>query len=132
MFFREKIGRNGQVLQLVESYRNAEGCPRQRVVASLGNAALPDAERKAIAMAVELHLRREELLLPIRLSATAAAWVVRIVKIAEQARSIPLDPGTTRLDGVMVDRIRTDDVVGFGPHVVGCGAWDALGLSAIL
>ena len=60
MFFREKIGRNGQVLQLVESYRNAEGCPRQRVVASPGNAALPDAERKAIAMADELHLRRED------------------------------------------------------------------------
>ena len=47
-------------------------------------------------MALELHLRREDQLLPIRLSATAAAWVVRIVKIAEQTRSIPLDPRTTR------------------------------------
>lgn len=57
---------------------------------------------------------------------------MRIVRIAEQNRSVPLKPGTTHLDGVAVDRIRTDDVVGFGPHLVGLGAWDALGLSAIL
>ena len=37
MFFREKNGRNGRVIQLVESYRNEEGQPRQRVVASLGD-----------------------------------------------------------------------------------------------
>ena len=117
MFFREKNGRNGRVIQLVESYRNEEGQPRQRVVASLGDAALPQAERGAIAKAVELRLRREETLLPVILSAGAAAWVVRIVKIAEQARSLPLGSGTTRVDGVILERVRTDDVVGFGPHL---------------
>ena len=132
MFFREKNGRNGRVIQLVESYRNEEGQPRQRVVASLGDAALPQAERGAIAKAVELRLRREETLLPVILSAGAAAWVVRIVKIAEQARSLPLGSGTTRVDGVILERVRTDDVVGFGPHLIGCRAWDALGLSDIL
>ena len=132
MFFREKNGRNGRVIQLVESYRNEEGQPRQRVVASLGDAALPQAERGAIAKAVELRLRREETLLPVILSAGAAAWVVRIVKIAEQACSLPLGSGTTRVDGVILERVRTDDVVGFGPHLIGCRAWDALGLSDIL
>ncbi len=38
---------------------------------------------------------------PGRLSADAAAWVVRIVKIAEQAKAVPLTPGTTRLNGVL-------------------------------
>jgi len=132
MFFREKIVRGSRVLQLVESFRNAEGQPRQRVLASLGNATIPPAEIKAVARAVELRLRREESLLPIGLSAEAAAWAVRITKIAEQTRSIPLKPGTTRLDAVLIDRIRTEDVVGFGPHLAGLEAWNALGLSAIL
>ena len=32
----------------------------------------------------------------------------------------------------MVERIRTDDVVGFGPHLVALKAWEALGVSTIL
>ena len=40
MFFRLKHSKSGQVLQLLESYRNQEGQPRQRVVVSLGDAAL--------------------------------------------------------------------------------------------
>ena len=132
MFFRQKSVRGSRVLQLVESYRNAEGQPRQRVLASLGDANIPHSQYKAIARAVERRLNREELMLPVELSVEAASWVVRIVRLAEQARSIPLKAGTTRLDGVLADRIRTDDVVGFGRHLVGLKAWDALGLSGIL
>ena len=106
------------MLQLVESFRNAEGLPRQRVLASLGDASVPADERGGIAKAVELRLRGEESLLPIRLSQKGAEWVTRILRIAEQSKAVPLAPGTTRLDGVLADRIRTDDVVGFGPHVV--------------
>ncbi|MFO7820531.1 MAG: hypothetical protein R6V56_00505 [Lentisphaeria bacterium] len=36
MFFRIKTTRSGEALQLVESYRNREGKPRQRIVVSLG------------------------------------------------------------------------------------------------
>jgi transposase len=120
------------VLQLVESYRNAEGQPRQRVLASLGDASVPVDERGAIAKEVELRLRGEELLFPARLSRKGAEWVTRIQKIAEQSKAVPLSPGTTRLDGVLVDRIRTDNVVGFGPHLVAMKAWEALGLTSIL
>jgi len=120
------------VLQLVESYRNAEGLPRQRVLASLGDASVPVDERGAIAKAVELRLRGEESLFPIRLSRVGAEWVVRILKIAEQSRAVALASGTTRLDGVVLERIRTDNVVGFGPHLVALKAWEALGLSVIL
>lgn len=132
MFFREKIVRGTRVVQLVESFRNAEGLPRQRVVASLGNAAIPEDEFKSIAQAVELRLRREQSLFPIKLSDDAARWTVRITKIIEQARSIPLSSSITRLDGVLIDRISTDDVVGFGPHLVGLEAWDRLDLSGCL
>ncbi|MFT5402410.1 MAG: hypothetical protein ACI9DF_001238, partial [Verrucomicrobiales bacterium] len=38
MYFRTKTIKGTPLLQLVESYRNAEGSPRQRVVASLGDA----------------------------------------------------------------------------------------------
>ena len=132
MFLREKTVRGTAVLQLVESYRNAEGLPRQRVLASLGNASVPVEERGVIAKAVELRLRGEESLFPARLSREGAEWVVRILKIAEQSRAVPLAPDTARLDGVVVERIRTDDVVGFGPHLVAMKAWGALGLSSIL
>lgn len=117
---------------MVESYRNAEGLPRQRVLASLGDASVPVEERGAIAKAVELRLHGEESLLPARLSTVGAEWVVRILKIAERSRAVPLAPGTTRLDGVMVERVRTDNVVGFGPHLIALKAWEALGLSVIL
>ena len=66
MFLREKTVRGTAVLQLVESYRNAEGLPRQRVLASLGNASVPVEERGVIAKAVELRLRGEESLFPAR------------------------------------------------------------------
>jgi len=132
MFLREKRIGGSRAVQLVESFRNQEGKPRQRVLASLGDASIPVAEFKAIARAVELRLRRQDSLFPVELSSEAAAWVVRIVKIAEQNRSVPLKSGTMHLDGVIVDRIQVDDVVGFGPHLIGLGAWNALGLSAIL
>jgi transposase len=132
MFFRTKTVRGTAVLQLVESYRNAEGLPRQRVLASLGDASIPVEERGAIAKAVELRLRGEELLFPAKLSRVGAEWVARILKIVEQAKAVALAPGTTRLDGVLVDGIQTDDVVGFGPHLVALKAWEALGLPAVL
>jgi transposase len=124
--------RGTAVLQLVESYRNRERLPRQRVVASLGDASVPADESGAIAKAVEMRLRGEASLFPLVLSQEGAEWVARIVRIAEQSRSVPLAPGTTRLDGVMVERIQTDHVVGFGPHLVALKAWEALRLSAVL
>ena len=55
VFFRTKIIKGTPLVQLVESFRNAEGSPRQRVVASLGDAEIPEAEQKAIAKAVEMQ-----------------------------------------------------------------------------
>ena len=57
MYFRTKTIKGTALLQLVESYRNSEGSPRQRVVASLGDANIPLDERAAIASAVTRRLR---------------------------------------------------------------------------
>ena len=57
MYFRTKTIKGTPLLQLVESYRNPEGSPRQRVVASLGDTIIPEAEKASIAGAVTRRLR---------------------------------------------------------------------------
>ena len=72
MFFRTKTVKGTPLVQLVESYRNPEGQPRQRVVASLGDADIPETEKKSIARAVENQLRGQDDLLDPGLSEQAA------------------------------------------------------------
>lgn len=57
MFFRCKKPPSGQCLQLLESYRNSQGAPRQRVVVSLGDASIAQADQPLIARLVEQRLR---------------------------------------------------------------------------
>ena len=56
MFFRVKRTQSGQVVKLLESYRDTQGKPRHRTVVSLGNAPIPWSERRGIAKAVERGL----------------------------------------------------------------------------
>ena len=56
MFFRRKTSPSGRVLQLLESYRNPHGQPRQRVVLSLGDAPLAAEDWKGVAAAVSDRL----------------------------------------------------------------------------
>ena len=89
MYFRTKTIKGTPLLQLVESYRNPEGSPRQRVVTSLGDAVIPEAEKASIAGAVTRRLRgadsgeAEDWFEP-NLSADAAVWVTRIVALARR------------------------------------------------
>ena len=69
VFFRRKQSASGQCLQLLESYRNAQGEPRHRVVVSLGSLALPTAHWPALAAAVASQLYGQPLLLPLALPA---------------------------------------------------------------
>jgi hypothetical protein len=48
VFFRTKTIKGSKLVQLVESYRNQEGQPRQRVIISLGDPQLPDPEQALI------------------------------------------------------------------------------------
>ncbi len=132
MFFRTKIIKGTPLVQLVQSYRNAEGQPRQRVIASLGDARLPEGEERRIAQAVERRLQGnrdwfdEEIL-----SGDAAAWVARVVQLAGRSRAASPVAGDT-LDGVVLDEIETCNVVQLGPQLVALQAWEALGFTPVL
>ena len=131
MFFRTKTIKGASLLQLVESYRNTEGQPRQRVVVSLGDAKVPDAEKSTIARAVENHLHGQSDLLPLDLSEEAAGWVRRILQLAGRSKSArPVSENT--IDGVIIDRVESENVVQLGPQLVALEAWKRLGLGAIL
>lgn len=131
MYFRAKTIKSSQLLQLVESYRNAEGQPRQRVVVSLGDAKLPEAEMPKIARAVENHLLGHVELLAEELSEEAASWVRRILQLAGRSKSArPVYSET--IDGVIVDGVQSENVVALGPQLVALHAWESLGLSSTL
>ncbi len=131
MYFRTKIIKGSKLVQLVESFRNPEGQPRQRVVVSLGDSKLPETEMPFIARAVENHLKGHVELLPSELSEEAASWVRRILQLASRSKSArPVC--SQSVDGVMVDRVQSENVVPFGPQLVALEAWKSLGLSAVL
>ncbi len=91
MFFRLKETRSGQVLKLVESYRDDAARPRHRAVVSLGNAPLAREDWKPVAKAVEDRLYERDMLLARELSTECAAWVDRIVRRwATKAGGTPL------------------------------------------
>lgn len=129
MFFRTKIISNTPLVQLVESYRNAEGQPRQRVVASLGNAKVPESEKKAIARCVEQCLLGVQDLFPSDLSEEGAAWVRQIVQIAQRSKEVRLKQEGSTVDGVLIDEVETENVLQLGPQLVALKAWEELKLS---
>jgi len=132
MYFRTKTVKNTPLVQLVESFRNAEGQPRQRVVVSLGDAQIPAEEQKAISNAVEARLRGEADLFGEELSEDGAAWVARIVQLAGRSKATrPLTKRAT-LDGVLVDQVETENVTTLGAEIVALEAWNALGLTTVL
>lgn len=131
MYFRTKRIKDSALVQLVESYRNGEGQPRQRVVVSLGDADLPEGEKHLIARCVENHLLGQEELLPAELSEEAAAWVRRILQLAGRSKSGQA-PFESSVDGVVVDRVESEDVAQLGPQLVAMEAWKELGLGPLL
>lgn len=80
MFFRLKETLSGQVLKLVESYRDDTARPRHRTAVSLGSAPLAREDWKPVAMAVEDRLYGRETLVARDLSTEQTAWVDRIVR----------------------------------------------------
>lgn len=131
MFFRTKTVKGTSLVQLVESYRNTEGLPRQRVVVSLGDVKLPATQKTIIARAVESHLSGQQDLFAPELSEEAASWVTRILQLAARSKSArPVHAG--KVDGVLVDQVSTGNLVQLGPQLVAMKAWEELGLSATL
>jgi transposase len=132
LYFRTKTIKGTPLVQLVESFRNAEGQPRQRVVASLGDADIPEGERAVIAHAVERRIKGESDWCEPKLSASASEWVTRIVQLAGRSRSTRAAVDDETIDGVILDGIETENIVQLGPQLVALQAWEELGFTPML
>jgi len=132
MYFRTKTIKGSKLLQLIQSYRNEEGKPRQRVVASLGDAQLPEDEKTLIAKAVEFQLKGEPEFGSLMLSDEGKAWVDRIVSVASRSKGGVSNVKETVVDGVLIDQIETENVVELGPELVALKAWEELHLDETL
>jgi len=133
MFFRDKTTPSGRVLQLMESYRNAQGSPRQRLIVSLGNAAIPQSIRGRVARMVEDHLTgRVELFSCDEKRGETKHWADYVV------RRIAARPATSgnalerRVDGVLLDEVQHETVSELGPELAGVEAWRQLGFDDCL
>jgi hypothetical protein len=131
MYFRTKTIKGSSLLQLVESFRNEEGQPRQRVVVSLGDATIPENEKNLIARCVENQLLGQTELMPVDLSQEAAAWVRRILQLAGRSKSARPALQDT-IDGVLIDQIESENIVQLGPQIVAIQAWNQLGMGSLL
>ena len=136
MFFRLKTTRSGQVLRLVESYRDEAARPRHRAVVSLGNAPIERADWKPIAKAVEDRLYGCEAMLERTLSEAQTQWVDRIVRqVGNEGRWQPLAAAPANedlLDGVRADAVSHTDTAELGPVLLGWEIWKRLSMPELL
>jgi len=135
MFFRVKKSPSGQCLQLLESYRNAQGEPRHRVVVSLGDAQIGEPERLVIARLVEQRLYGHQELLPTQASTQALNWVDCILKrIDREGRWHPFaatsqssgEDGECVIENVLANKVTHTHTTPLGPSLVGWAAWQRL------
>ena len=125
MYFRLKKTKTTPVLQLVESYRNKEGKPRQKILLSLGNIDIDPSLWKILAVEVENHLLGTPSMLEI--DPSVRKWVDFIVRELSLCSSSPsayiaIDP----------KKITHENSTELGPELVVKKAWETLGLTPIL
>ena len=138
-FFRLKHSKSGQVLQLLESYRNTEAKPRQRVVLSLGDAPISRSDWKPIAKAVQKHLYGIEELLAPQYTRRQQNWIELIVRRIDGQgrwrglRAQPKAKGDSQIDGVLADEVEhTTTGLWLGPILLGVRGWEQLGIDETL
>jgi len=142
MFFYRKKSPTGYSLQLLASYRLPDGgTPSHRVIASLGDAPIPDAWYQPLAELLEARLSGQEPLLVAELPAEGLVWADRILKqIERQGNWPPTARGANPsrqdsaevVDGVLLDQVEHSHATVLGPLVVGLHAWEKLGLDGLL
>lgn len=149
MYFRKKKTPNGQVLQLLESYRNAEGQPRNRVVVSLGGAKIDNLEYPVIAKAIQRRLYGYIDMFSEIINEQSRHWIDLVVRQVErQGRWMPLSESTQRramacaapqlvpqsqiVNGVVLDDVEHSNTTMLGPVLLGLHAWNELGLHMYL
>lgn len=152
MYLRRKNSPSGKVLQLLESYRNAEGNPRNKIVVSLGNAKIPQELFGVIATSVSSSLYGYQQLIEDDIPMEARSWIDLIVKrVQRQGRWRPAlqshgqtaANGETRqkpedrnrgevVDGVLLDKVSHTHTTSLGPTLLGLKVWENLGMTKCL
>lgn len=137
MYFREKRTPSGKVLQLTQSFRNQDDKPRQRVIVSLGDAAIDAADRSAIAKKIDLLLSGQKELIPYPLNESQQGWVDHILRLIEKKgirslNDLTSTPENTPLQNVQLDKIEHTDSSSAGAELLGLHAWERLKLSETL
>jgi len=132
MFFARKTSPSGQTLQLLESYRNAEGKSRHRVVVSLGDVDVPRALWRSVSDGVQLRLTGQLGLTALEPAvAEWVDWVVARIESRDQHRR-GRSCADTCIDGVLVGRVQHTRHRSLGPELLGLHAWDQLGMPDLL
>jgi len=125
MYFRLKKTKTTPVLQLVESYRNKEGNPRQKILLSLGDVDIAPSLWKILAEEIENHLKGTPSFL--ELEPEILKWVDLIVK--ELGHKKPISSIHISINP---EEITHENSTELGPELVVKRAWEALGLDSIL
>jgi transposase len=141
MYLRRKKAPSGKVLQLLEAFRNSEGQPRQRVVLSLGNAAVPEEHWEQIGRLVEQRLYGRPGLFDGQAPSTVREWVDTIVRRVDlrgrwrparrgrdEAQEEPCAGGQESevVDGVLIDEVTHTHGASLGPELVARHVWNRL------
>jgi hypothetical protein len=136
MFFRLKATKSGQVLKLIESYRDGTAKSRHRTVASLGNAAIARDDWKSVAKVVEGRLYGQQELVDRELGRDEQRWVERIVRQVSSEgswRPFRRPEGTAPvIDGVLSDGVTHTETAELGPILLGWQIWKRLGMPELL
>ena len=138
---------------MIESYRNEEGKPRNRVVISLGNPEIPEENWRRIARRVEQRLYQRGKLfeppLPPEQEAMVREWVDTIVRrIDLQGKWQPISTYMKQrstacpvirsprpepvIDGVLTEGVSHESTAMLGPVLAGLSAWKRLGMDECL
>ena len=153
MYFRTKKTASGIVLQLVESFRDTDGSPRQRIVASLGNPDMDSEHRPLIAKAVEKRLYGREEMFQWDYPESVQRHIDRIVRqvdmqgrwrprpiAAQETKQTRATSRTERsargdnrtVDGVFVEKIDHEHSTPLGALLLGRHAWRELDFDGCL
>lgn len=127
MYFRHKKTKTTPVLQLVKSFRNAEGQPRQRILLSLGDLDLPRSLWHPVAQELENRLKGISSLF---FDAEVHAWVDKLfdelTRKNKPNKSSKVGPDLPRQLHVLTDTLTHTHATELGPELVVINAWQDL------
>lgn len=132
MYFRIKKTSSGHVLQFVESCRSKQGTPRQRIIVSLGNAAIPKCHWSQIAAAITDYLHAQENIFSKTYPKEIQEWIDYIKRRIATKVDSSEKADEVHVDGVILDRVEHSITSELGPELAGLHAWKRLRIDELL